>query len=120
MGSTADNGSHWCYVGSDQVHEVAVHVAAGKEHDVTGIEQLRRTVRVLDLMTKSFEAHERGDGEASGNAIDEALACDAQAVTAVHGGMLIGEVPDPERDLYGWDAYVAAAHDRLARAGEDS
>jgi hypothetical protein len=83
---------------------------------MTDLDQLRRTVRVLDLLTESFQAHVRGDDAAFRAANDEANEVDAFAVSGITGGIRIGEIPHPERDLNGWAEYVGAAHNRLADA----
>jgi hypothetical protein len=85
------------------------------------LEQKRRTVRVLELLTESFEAHKRGDGEGFRRALDEAAELDAFAVSGIQGAIMIGEIPSPERDWPLWVEYVAVNRDGLARmeAGED-
>jgi hypothetical protein len=37
-------------------------------------------------------------------------------MSGIQGGILIGEIPHPERDWAGWTAYVQAARDALAEA----
>jgi hypothetical protein len=83
---------------------------------MSDLEQRRRTVRVLGLLSESFEAHARGDHAACDEALDAALDCDPAVVSVVRGGMMIGEVPNPERDWPGWGEYVSAAMDALAEA----
>jgi hypothetical protein len=85
------------------------------------LEQKRRTVRVLELLTESFEAHNRGDGEAFRAALDAAAELDAFALVGIRTGITIGEIPNPERDWPAWVEYVALNRDGLARmeAGED-
>lgn len=83
------------------------------------LEQKRRTVRVLELLSESFEAHGRGDDEAFRRALDEALELDAFAVAGIRGGLAIGEIPNPERDWPLWVEYVQAARDALAAAGRE-
>ncbi|HTQ93461.1 MAG TPA: hypothetical protein VMK84_28590 [Streptosporangiaceae bacterium] len=84
------------------------------------LEQKRRTVRVLELLTESFEAHRRGDGEGFRRALDEAGEVDAFAVSGIQGGIVIGEIPNPERDWLAWCEYVAVNREGLAtmEAGE--
>jgi hypothetical protein len=87
---------------------------------VYDIDQLRRNVQVMDLLTRSYEAHSRGDRGAFESAFNEAVEIDAAAVSVLRGGMMIGEVPSPERDWETWIEYVQAARDKLAAAeGED-
>ena len=62
------------------------------------LDQKRRTVRVLELLSESFEAHMRGDDEAFRRALDEAMGLDAFAFSGIQGGIVIGEIPNPERD----------------------
>ncbi len=78
------------------------------------LEQKRRTVRVLELLTESFEAHQRGDGEAFRRALDEATALDPFAVDGIRGGIMIGEIPNPERDWPAWGEYVSVNREGLA------
>ena len=79
------------------------------------LEQKRRSVRVLELLTKSFMAHSRGDLAACDAALTEALECDAAVVSVVRGGMVIGELPRPQEDPVAWDDYVGANQEALAR-----
>lgn len=83
---------------------------------MTELEQKRRTVRVLELLNTSFEAHRRGDETAFKAALDEAMAVDGAAFCVIHGGITIGEIPNPERDWPGWGEYLAVNQDGLARA----
>lgn len=78
------------------------------------LDQKRRTVRVLELLSESFEAHMRGDDEAFRRALDEAMGLDAFAFSGIQGGIIIGEIPNPERDWALWVEYVAANRDGLA------
>lgn len=80
------------------------------------VDQLRRNVQVMDLLTRSFDAHSRGDIPACNRFADEALDCDPMVFSALQGGMIIGEVPNPERDWAGWREYVDSARDKLAQA----
>ena len=79
------------------------------------LEQKRRTVRVLELLTESFEAHKRGDDEAFRRALDEATVLDPFAVHGIRGGIVIGEIPNPERDWPLWVEYVQVNREGLAR-----
>lgn len=78
------------------------------------IEQKRRTVRVLELLTESFEAHNRGDDEAFRAALDAATELDAFALVGIRGGITIGEIPNPERDWPAWVEYVSVNQEALA------
>lgn len=78
------------------------------------LEQRRRNVRVLDLLTESYEAHENGDEAASNAAMDRALEIDAGLVSIILGAMIIGEIPNPDRNWPGWAEYVTANRDALA------
>lgn len=80
----------------------------------TELEQRRRNVQVLDLLTESLEAHALGERAESARLQDEALSLDSQAMVVITGGMLIGEVPNPEHDWTGWSEYVAAQREALA------
>lgn len=78
------------------------------------LDQARRTVRVLELLSDAFQAHQRGDDSAFSAAADAAMECDAAAVSVVRGGMIIGEIPRPEENWPAWVAYVDSARDALA------
>lgn len=84
------------------------------------LEQKRRTVRVLELLSESFKAHQRGDDAAFRRALDEAAALDMAAYVGIQGGIRIGEIPNPERDWPLWCEYVAVNREGLAamEAGE--
>ncbi len=84
------------------------------------LEQKRRTVRVLELLDKSFQAHARGDLVACDAAVNEAIECDAAAVSVIRGGMVIGEIPRPEEHWPEWRDYVAASQEGLRRMEEES
>ncbi len=79
------------------------------------IEQRRRSVRVLDLLTRSYEAHARGDGDEAERLITAAVETDAAVVSVIRGGMFIGELPRPEADFPAWFEYVEANREALAR-----
>ncbi len=79
------------------------------------LDQKRRTVRVLELLSESFEAHQRGDDEGFRRALDEATELDAFALAGIQGGIMIGEIPNPERDWVAWGEYVAVNREGLAR-----
>jgi hypothetical protein len=83
---------------------------------MSDLDQRRRTVRVLELLSESAEAHKRGDGDESSRLISEAADVDAFAMSGIRGGILIGAIPGPERDWPGWCEYVQAARDALAEA----
>jgi hypothetical protein len=83
---------------------------------VADLEQKRRTVRVLELLSESFEAHRRGDDDAFRTALDAALECDAAAFAGIQIGMTIGEIPNPERDWPFWVEYVSVNREALAAA----
>ena len=89
---------------------------------MSDLDQRRRTVRVLELLSESFEAHQRGDDESFHAILDTASECDAFALAGIRGGIIIGEIPNPERDWLGWADYVQAAREELAgaEAREDS
>ena len=78
------------------------------------LEQKRRTVRVLELLTESFEAHQRGDDESFHAILDTAMECDGFAFDGIRGGITIGEIPNPERDWPLWVGYVSVNKEALA------
>lgn len=81
----------------------------------------RLTVQVLDLLDASFQARARGDQAEFDRLAQEACALDVNVVSAVQGGIIIGQIPNPEADYPAWAGYVQAAHDQLAaeESGED-
>jgi hypothetical protein len=83
---------------------------------MSDLEQKRRTVRVLELLSESFEAHRRGDDEAFRRALDEAMELDLFAYDGIRGGIMIGEIPNPERDWPAWGEYVSVNQEGLAAA----
>ena len=70
------------------------------------LEQHRRTVRVLGLLDESFRAHERGDAETCDAKLSDACTVDVDVVSAVQGGIQIGEIPGPESRPVEWAVYV--------------
>jgi hypothetical protein len=83
---------------------------------MSDLDQRRRTVRVLGLLSDSFEARVRGDHAGMDRLMSEAAELDVDAVSVIQGGIVIGEIPNPERDWPAWGAYVAAAREALAAA----
>jgi len=81
---------------------------------MSDLEQKRRTVRVLELLSESFEAHQRDDDGGFRRALDEACELDGFAVAGIRGGIAIGEIPNPERDWLAWCEYVAVNREGLA------
>lgn len=71
-----------------------------------------QTAQVLDLLDRSLRAYDAGDEAESHRLRDEALQLDALCVSAVVGGIQIGEIPNPASDPLGWADYVAAARER--------
>lgn len=68
--------------------------------------QLQRTAHVLLLLDESFVAHKAGNRAAFHVAADAAGSLDPNVVTAVRGGVLIGELANPERNYPAWSDYV--------------
>lgn len=79
-----------------------------------GLSQAERTLRVLELLGESAEAHLAGERSRMSALIDEALEVDDLAVSGIRGGILIGEIPSPTRDPDAYAEYVAAVRDRVA------
>lgn len=71
-----------------------------------------QTAEVLRLLDESFRACRQGDKEASDRAAAAACRLDVDCVSVVQGGILIGEIPSPERDPQAWADYVQAAQER--------
>jgi hypothetical protein len=80
------------------------------------VDQIRRNVRVCELLDESFAAFQAGRREAAQALMDQAHACDLRAVSVITGGMYIGEVPRPEEDPAAWQEYISAQREALARA----
>ncbi len=79
------------------------------------LDRTRLTVSVLELLDASARAHAEGRGDDSSSLIVEACALDANVVSAVQGGITIGEIPHPHHDPDAWALYIDAARDGLAR-----
>jgi hypothetical protein len=87
---------------------------------VADLGQRRRTVKVIELLDRSFGAYERGDTAARDALVAEALEVDAAAVSVIRGGMMIGEIPRPSEHPQAWAEWVQAGQDELARAESDA
>jgi hypothetical protein len=87
---------------------------------MSALDQHRRTVRVLELLSESVEAYARGDASAADRLIQEAAEVDVMAMSGIQGGILIGQIPHPERDWAEWTMYVQAARDALAAAEREA
>lgn len=83
---------------------------------MSDLDQIRRNVTVMNLLTESYEAHQRGDYDAARTAMDRATEVSPDAVAVITGGMFIGEVPSPEDDFGAWVEYVDAQRAKLAQA----
>ena len=81
---------------------------------MSNLDQRRRTVRVLELLSESVKAYACGDASAADRLIQEAAEVDVMAMSGIQGGILIGEIPHPEQDWAEWTMYVQAARDALA------
>lgn len=75
------------------------------------------TARVLALLDESFQAHARGDRAEFDRLAQEAVQLDVACVSVIQGGIIIGEIPDPQRDYALWAEYVAAAQNAAAQEG---
>jgi hypothetical protein len=80
------------------------------------LEQKRRTVRVLELLNQSFEAHKSEDYAGFARAMIEAEKLDMAALVGIQMGMRIGEIPNPEYDWIGWGEYLSVNQESLAQA----
>lgn len=80
------------------------------------LDQRRRNVRVLELLTESYDAYALGLEAEAIAWYEAAFAHDAAAAMVITGGMRIGEVPRPEADWVAWTDYVAASREALAVA----
>jgi hypothetical protein len=87
---------------------------------MSDLDQRRRTIRVLGLLSESVEAYARGDAAGSDRLISEAARVDVMAMSGIQGGILIGEIPHPEQDWAAWTMYVQSARDALAAAEEEA
>ena len=82
---------------------------------MTDQERAELTARVLGLLDGSFRAHRAGDKAEADRLAQEACALDVDCVSVVQGGIVIGEIPSPERDYPAWAEYVAAAQEAAGR-----
>ncbi|NJP33713.1 hypothetical protein [Micromonospora thermarum] len=85
---------------------------------MTDEERTRQTLRVLELLDESIQAYRRGDKVGSDLAAKAACRLDVHVVSAVQGGILIGEIPNPERDPLAWADYLQAIRERLPHADD--
>lgn len=86
---------------------------------MTELERKRLTTRVLDLLDASARAHTDGDRDKSSDLMQQACELDVTVVSAIEGGITIGEVPHPHRNPAEWAEYVAAQRDGLAGMEQD-
>lgn len=75
---------------------------------MTDDDQRDRTCRVIELLDKAFTARQSGDRTEERRLIDEAAEIDPFVILAIHGGITIGEIPDPEHNPAEWADFVAA------------
>lgn len=71
-----------------------------------GTDQHQQTATVLELLDQSWCAHRAGNRAEAERLIVEAVELDVDCVAAVRGGILIGEIPNPETDYPAWADYV--------------
>ncbi|MBO2461734.1 hypothetical protein [Actinomadura violacea] len=83
-----------------------------------GIEQLRRTVRALELLGESHEAFRRDDRLAMDAAFAKSADECAVEWNLLQGAMRIGEVPQPGE--YQWGEYLAGQKSRLAELEQEA
>jgi hypothetical protein len=77
-----------------------------------GSDQPQRTAAVLELLDRSWVAHRTGNRTEAERLIMEAVELDVVCVSAVRGGILIGEIPNPETDYPAWADYVVTAREK--------
>lgn len=82
---------------------------------MSDLDRKRLTTRVLELLDESATAHADGRDDEASALMQQACELDVTAVSAVQGGILIGEIPHPHNDPQAWAEYVAANRDGLAR-----
>ncbi|MEU7591277.1 hypothetical protein AB0A95_33895 [Micromonospora sp. NPDC049230] len=73
------------------------------------VDQATRTAAVLRLFGDSFDAFAAGDREDADRYLGWAALIDPFCVSGVHGGIMIGQIPNPEHNPDDWDDYLAAA-----------
>jgi hypothetical protein len=93
----------------DYAEEAANRAEMRAEADNAEVDQKMRTARVLVLLDESFQARARGDQAVFNLLAQEAVRLDVHCVAVIHGGIIIGEIPNPERDYGAWAEYVAQA-----------
>lgn len=78
------------------------------------LDQTRRSVRVLELLDESAQAHKAGDKTRADLLFEEASKLDHTAVSIIYGGMLIGEIPRPDSQPLEWAEFLNAQRAGLA------
>jgi hypothetical protein len=76
-----------------------------------GTDQPQRTATVLELLDRSFLAHRIGNRNTAEQLMREAIELDIVCVSGVRGGIMIGEIPNPETDYPAWADYVVTARE---------
>lgn len=88
--------------------------------DTAELEQRRRDVRCLELIDASHRAWGRGLRRATHRLAEAAAGVAPDTYVFVMGGIMIGEVPGPERDPAGWADYLDGQRDELARLEQEA
>lgn len=70
-----------------------------------------QTAKVVQLMDEVYCAHRDGRRDDFERLSREVLTLDAVRVGAVHGGIVIGEIPDPAQNYPAWEEFVQTAVD---------
>ncbi len=70
-----------------------------------------QTAKVLQLMDEAYRAHRDRRDDDFARLPREVMELDSVRFGAIHGGIVIGEIPDPARDYDAWDAFVQSAVD---------
>ncbi|HTF08543.1 MAG TPA: hypothetical protein VK659_10280 [Asanoa sp.] len=84
---------------------------------MTEMTRAQQTARVLALLDESFQARARGDRAEFDRLAQEAVRLDVDCVSVIQGGIVIGEIPNPETDYAGWSDYVATAQEQAEQEG---
>jgi hypothetical protein len=74
---------------------------------MTDEERRRLTGRVIHLLDLCVKAYRRDDRPEFIRLREEATGLDAFCVSAILGGIMLGEIPNPETDPDGWAQFVA-------------
>ncbi len=84
---------------------------------MTDLTQLRKTVRVLVLMDESFRAYMAGDRLRATELMRQTTTPELlETCVLLQGGMVIGEIPSPDKEYDEWLEYLDVVRGTLDEA----